>query len=156
MLKAMQSILLKEKDERDALRAEREWEKPEDIKARLAKAKADRKAEALERSRLRQIERKKEEEAAAEKTLEETKIQQAKVQAQVDVADSIRRDLVGSGDRSERIRTYNFPQGRMTDHRINLTLYKLDSIMEGDLDEILDALLREHQADLMASIGGEM
>ena len=82
------------------------------------------------------------------------KIQQAKVQAQVDVADSIRRDLVGSGDRSERIRTYNFPQGRMTDHRINLTLYKLDSIMEGDLDELLDALLREHQADLMASIGG--
>ena len=84
-----------------------------------------------------------------------SKIQQAKVQAQVDVADSIRRDLVGSGDRSERIRTYNFPQGRMTDHRINLTLYKLDSIMEGDLNEILDALLREHQADLMASIGGE-
>ncbi|WP_169391722.1 MULTISPECIES: peptide chain release factor 1 [Psychrobacter] len=84
-----------------------------------------------------------------------SKIQQAKVQAQVDVADSIRRDLVGSGDRSERIRTYNFPQGRMTDHRINLTLYKLDSIMEGDLDELLDALLREHQADLMASIGGE-
>ena len=83
-----------------------------------------------------------------------SKIQQVKVQAQVDVADSIRRDLVGSGDRSERIRTYNFPQGRMTDHRINLTLYKLDSIMEGDLDEILDALLREHQADLMASIGG--
>ncbi|MGP9493085.1 peptide chain release factor 1 [Psychrobacter sp. AOP7-B1-24] len=83
-----------------------------------------------------------------------SKIQQAKVQAQVDVADSIRRDLVGSGDRSERIRTYNFPQGRMTDHRINLTLYKLDSIMEGDLDETLDALLREHQADLMASIGG--
>ena len=83
-----------------------------------------------------------------------SKIQQAKVHAQVDVADSIRRDLVGSGDRSERIRTYNFPQGRMTDHRINLTLYKLDSIMEGDLDEILDALLREHQADLMASIGG--
>ncbi|KAA0915855.1 peptide chain release factor 1 [Psychrobacter sp. ANT_WB68] len=83
-----------------------------------------------------------------------SKIQQAKVQAQVDVADSIRRDLVGSGDRSERIRTYNFPQGRMTDHRINLTLYKLDAIMEGDLDEILDALLREHQADLMASIGG--
>ncbi|MEJ6069728.1 peptide chain release factor 1, partial [Psychrobacter sp. 16-Bac2893] len=74
--------------------------------------------------------------------------------AQVDAADTIRRDLVGSGDRSERIRTYNFPQGRMTDHRINLTLYKLDSIMEGDLDEILDALLREHQADLMASIGG--
>lgn len=84
-----------------------------------------------------------------------SRIQQVKVQAQVDVADSMRRDLIGSGDRSERIRTYNFPQGRMTDHRINLTLYKLDSIMEGDLDEILDSLLREHQADLMASIGGE-
>ncbi|MCG3808027.1 MULTISPECIES: peptide chain release factor 1 [Psychrobacter] len=83
-----------------------------------------------------------------------SKIQQVKVQAQVDAADTIRRDLVGSGDRSERIRTYNFPQGRMTDHRINLTLYKLDAIMEGDLDEVLDALLREHQADLMASIGG--
>ncbi|CAN6960548.1 peptide chain release factor 1 [Psychrobacter okhotskensis] len=84
-----------------------------------------------------------------------SKIQQVKVQAQVDAADTIRRDLVGSGDRSERIRTYNFPQGRMTDHRINLTLYKLDAIMEGDLDEILDALLREHQADLMASIGAD-
>ncbi|WP_201618318.1 peptide chain release factor 1 [Psychrobacter urativorans] len=83
-----------------------------------------------------------------------SKIQQVKVQAQVDAADTIRRDLVGSGDRSERIRTYNFPQGRMTDHRINLTLYKLDAIMEGDMDELLDSLLREHQADLMASIGG--
>ncbi|PIE48048.1 MAG: peptide chain release factor 1 [Gammaproteobacteria bacterium] len=83
-----------------------------------------------------------------------SRIQQAKVQQQVDAANSMRRDLVGSGDRSDRIRTYNFPQGRMTDHRINLTLYKLDSIMEGDLTELLDALLREHQADLMASIGG--
>lgn len=84
-----------------------------------------------------------------------SRIQQAKVQQQVDAANSMRRDLVGSGDRSDRIRTYNFPQGRMTDHRINLTLYKLDSIMEGDLTELLDALLREHQADLMATIGGE-
>ncbi|WP_201554360.1 peptide chain release factor 1 [Psychrobacter sp. 72-O-c] len=84
-----------------------------------------------------------------------SRIQQVKVQAQVDAADTIRRDLVGSGDRSERIRTYNFPQGRMTDHRINLTLYKLDAILEGDMDELLDSLLREHQADLMASIGGE-
>ncbi|MBP2280922.1 peptide chain release factor 1 [Psychrobacter sp. PL15] len=83
-----------------------------------------------------------------------SRIQQVKVQAQVDAADTIRRDLVGSGDRSERIRTYNFPQGRMTDHRINLTLYKLDAILEGDMDELLDSLLREHQADLMASIGG--
>ncbi len=52
----------------------------------------------------------------------------------------MRRDLVGSGDRSERIRTYNYPQGRMTDHRINLTLYKLDAVMEGDLTELLDSL----------------
>ena len=52
-----------------------------------------------------------------------------------------RRSQVGSGDRSERIRTYNFPQSRLTDHRINLTLYKLDAIMDGDLDEVLDALV---------------
>ncbi|MDO4700826.1 MAG: peptide chain release factor 1 [Moraxella sp.] len=83
------------------------------------------------------------------------KIAQAKVQAQVDASSEMRRNLVGSGDRSERIRTYSYPQGRMTDHRINLTLYKLDAIMEGDLGELLDSLLREHQADLMASVGGE-
>ena len=82
-------------------------------------------------------------------------IQQANVQAQLDATSDMRRNLVGSGDRSERIRTYNFPQGRMTDHRINLTLYKLDAIMEGDLDELLEALLREHQADLMASVESE-
>ena len=58
-----------------------------------------------------------------------------------------RKSLVGSGDRSERIRTYNFPQGRLTDHRINLTLYKLDDIIEGNLDEVLDALQSEHQAE---------
>ena len=63
-----------------------------------------------------------------------------------------RRDLIGSGDRSERIRTYNFPQGRVTDHRINLTLHKLDFVMDGDLDEILDALSREHQAELLAQV----
>jgi len=62
-----------------------------------------------------------------------------------------RKLQVGSGDRSERIRTYNFPQGRMTDHRINLTLYKLDSIMDGDLDELLDALQREYQAEELAA-----
>lgn len=84
-----------------------------------------------------------------------SKIQQAKVQKQIDASSDMRRNLVGSGDRSERIRTYNFPQGRMTDHRINLTLYKLDAIMQGDLDELLDSLLREHQADLMASVSGE-
>jgi peptide chain release factor 1 len=60
---------------------------------------------------------------------------------------------VGSGDRSERIRTYNFPQGRMTDHRINLTLYRLDSVMQGDLDEIIDALTADAQARLMAEMG---
>ena len=60
---------------------------------------------------------------------------------------------VGSGDRSERIRTYNFPQGRMTDHRINLTLYRLDAIMAGDLDEIIDALTADAQARLMADMG---
>src|SRR5690606_21708865 len=64
-----------------------------------------------------------------------------------------RKSLVGSGDRSERIRTYNFPQGRVTDHRINLTLYKLGAIMEGDLAELLDALQTEHQAELLAALG---
>jgi len=62
-----------------------------------------------------------------------------------------RRLQVGSGDRSERIRTYNFPQGRVTDHRINLTLYKLDKIMDGQLDELLDALQQEYQAELLAA-----
>jgi peptide chain release factor 1 len=57
---------------------------------------------------------------------------------------------VGSGDRSERIRTYNFPQGRVTDHRINLTLYRLPQIMDGDLDELIDALQQEYQAELLA------
>ena len=63
-----------------------------------------------------------------------------------------RRTLVGSGDRSERIRTYNFPQGRVTDHRINLTLYKLEQVMQGDLDQIIEPLIQEHQADLFASM----
>lgn len=61
-----------------------------------------------------------------------------------------RRLQVGSGDRSERIRTYNFPQGRVTDHRINLTLYKLDRVMEGEMDEIVDALIADHQSKLLA------
>ncbi|TEA79213.1 peptide chain release factor 1 [Allopusillimonas ginsengisoli] len=64
-----------------------------------------------------------------------------------------RKSLVGSGDRSERIRTYNYPQGRVTDHRINLTLYKLGYIMEGDLDELTGALLAEHQAAQLAALG---
>ncbi len=66
-----------------------------------------------------------------------------------------RKSLIGSGDRSERIRTYNFPQGRMTDHRINLTLYKLDFIMDGDLEDLTNALVAEHQAELLAALGDE-
>lgn len=66
-----------------------------------------------------------------------------------------RRTLVGSGDRSERIRTYNFPQTRLTDHRINLTLYKLPEIIQGALDQVIDPLLREYQADQLASLGEE-
>jgi peptide chain release factor 1 len=66
---------------------------------------------------------------------------------------SQRKSLIGSGDRSERIRTYNFPQGRVTDHRINLTLYKIDQIMDGDLSELTAALTAEHQAELLAALG---
>jgi peptide chain release factor 1 len=63
-----------------------------------------------------------------------------------------RKSLIGSGDRSERIRTYNFPQGRVTDHRINLTLYKLEQILAGQLDELIDPLVAAHQADLLAAM----
>ncbi|HET7261791.1 MAG TPA: peptide chain release factor 1 [Casimicrobiaceae bacterium] len=66
-----------------------------------------------------------------------------------------RKSLIGSGDRSERIRTYNFPQGRVTDHRINLTLYRIDAIMDGDLDELIDALAQQFQAEQLAALGGE-
>jgi len=73
---------------------------------------------------------------------------------QQEVAEN-RRNLVGSGDRSERIRTYNFPQGRVTDHRINLTLYKLEEILTGDLDQLVEPLGAEHQADLLAALAVE-
>ena len=64
-----------------------------------------------------------------------------------------RKEQVGRGDRSERIRTYNFPQGRVTDHRINLTLYKLDKMMSGEVvDEVVDALIADHQASLLADL----
>ena len=63
-----------------------------------------------------------------------------------------RRGQIGSGDRSERIRTYNFPQGRVTDHRINLTLYKMDAIMDGDIGELTDALRAEQQAEQLAAL----
>ncbi|MBO9652454.1 MAG: peptide chain release factor 1, partial [Variovorax sp.] len=65
---------------------------------------------------------------------------------------ALRKGLVGSGDRSDRIRTYNFPQGRLTDHRINLTLYKLLTIMEGDLGEVLDALQAAREAEQLAEL----
>ncbi|MBF5003607.1 peptide chain release factor 1 [Diaphorobacter caeni] len=65
---------------------------------------------------------------------------------------ALRKGLIGSGDRSDRIRTYNFPQGRLTDHRINLTLYKLLAIMEGDMDEVLDALAHAREAELLAEL----
>ena len=83
------------------------------------------------RSRLYELERERQEAATAEE----------------------RRGQVGSGDRSERIRTYNFPQGRVTDHRIGLTLYKIDAILDGDLDEIIDALVTADQAEKLK--GGE-
>ena len=70
-----------------------------------------------------------------------------------DERSAARKSQVGSGDRSERIRTYNFPQGRMTDHRINLTLYKLDQVMQGDLNEVIDALVADDQARLLAEMG---
>ena len=76
----------------------------------------------------------------------------AQAEQQQEQADE-RRLLVGSGDRSERIRTYNYPQGRVTDHRINLTLYKLEEVTQGGLDEIIQPLINEHQADLLAALG---
>jgi len=68
---------------------------------------------------------------------------------------STRKSLIGSGDRSQRIRTYNFPQGRVTDHRINLTLYKIERIMDGELDELISALTTEHQAELLTALAEE-
>lgn len=76
----------------------------------------------------------------------------AKVSAQQAEQAEQRKSLVGSGDRSERIRTYNFPQGRVTDHRINLTLYKLDEILEGNLDQVIQPLINEYQADQLAAL----
>ncbi|KAF4516487.1 hypothetical protein B566_EDAN003234 [Ephemera danica] len=80
------------------------------------------------------------------------RIKDAQVRAQQSHIASTRKRLIGSGDRSERIRTYNYPQGRITDHRINLTLYKIGAIMDGDMDEMLGVLATEHQADLLAEL----
>ena len=70
-----------------------------------------------------------------------SRLLEAKRQEQQDAVAEERRSQVGTGDRSERIRTYNYPQGRLTDHRIGLTLYRLDSVLDGDIDEIIDALI---------------
>ncbi len=80
------------------------------------------------------------------------RIKDAQVHAQNAETAATRKSLVGSGDRSERIRTYNFPQGRVTDHRINLTLYKMDAIMDGDISELTGALMAEHQAEQLAAM----
>jgi peptide chain release factor 1 len=76
-------------------------------------------------------------------------------QAQHQETSDARRKLVGSGDRSEKIRTYNYPQGRVTDHRIKLTLYNLAEIMSGDLGSVVQPLINEYQADQLASLAGE-
>ena len=81
------------------------------------------------------------------------RIRDTQIREQQSKLASDRRSLIGSGDRSERIRTYNYPQGRITDHRINLTLYQLPQIMEGALGPVVDALAQEYNADLIAELG---
>jgi peptide chain release factor 1 len=83
-----------------------------------------------------------------------TRLRDAQTQAAQAEQAAARKSLVGSGDRSERIRTYNYPQGRVTDHRINLTLYKLEEIMQGDLNPVVQPLIQEHQANLLAEMAG--
>lgn len=92
---------------------------------------------------------------AAAMSMLKSKLLQAEIDKQQKEQSDTRKSLVGSGDRSERIRTYNYPQGRVTDHRINLTLYKLDEFMEGSLDSIIQPLILEHQADLLATMSDE-
>ncbi|MEY8701851.1 peptide chain release factor 1 [Francisella philomiragia] len=92
---------------------------------------------------------------AAAMSMLKSKLLQAEIDKQQKEQSDTRKSLVGSGDRSERIRTYNYPQGRVTDHRINLTLYKLDEVMEGSLDSIIQPLILEHQADLLATMSDE-
>ncbi|MFA9441848.1 peptide chain release factor 1 [Uliginosibacterium sp. sgz301328] len=83
------------------------------------------------------------------------RLKDAQLREQQQKEAATRKSLVGSGDRSERIRTYNFPQGRITDHRINLTLYKLDAAMDGDIGELIDGLITEHQTELLAQLTEE-
>jgi peptide chain release factor 1 len=84
------------------------------------------------------------------------RIKDAQVREQNAKTAATRKNLVGSGDRSERIRTYNFPQGRVTDHRINLTLYKMDAIMDGDIGELTGALMAEFQAEQLAAMAEDV
>jgi len=84
-----------------------------------------------------------------------SRLLEAKISEQKKEEAQNRRNLVGSGDRSQRIRTYNFPQGRVTDHRINLTLYKLDEVLGGDLEPVIEPLVAEHQADELAALGSD-
>ena len=84
-----------------------------------------------------------------------TKLYDLELQKKQDAESELRRSQIGTGDRSEKIRTYNFPQGRVTDHRINLTLYKLDKIMNGDIQEILDACIAADQAKKLANMDEE-
>ncbi|MBT8064626.1 MAG: PCRF domain-containing protein, partial [Gammaproteobacteria bacterium] len=91
--------------------------------------------------------------ARAMSLLQARLLEQEQLRQESEIAES-RRLQVGSGDRSQRIRTYNYPQGRVTDHRVNLTLYKLDDILAGQLDLVVDPLLQEHQAVLLAEVGG--
>ncbi|TDR29015.1 peptide chain release factor 1 [Hydromonas duriensis] len=84
-----------------------------------------------------------------------TRIRDAQIREQNAEQAATRKSLVGSGDRSERIRTYNYPQGRITDHRVNLTWYKMDAMLEGDLDEMLNALAAEYQAEQLAAMADE-
>ncbi len=86
-------------------------------------------------------------------SLLQARLYDAEKQKQIDEQAAERKSLVGGGDRSERIRTYNFPQGRLTDHRINLTLYKLDEIIQGSLGQVVDPLMHEYQAEQLAALG---
>jgi peptide chain release factor 1 len=84
-----------------------------------------------------------------------SRLKQAELDKQQAAQASTRKSLVGSGDRSERIRTYNFPQGRLTDHRINLTIYRLNEVMAGDLDQVIQPLRNEYQAEQLGALSGE-
>jgi peptide chain release factor 1 len=81
------------------------------------------------------------------------RIRDKQTQEQQSKQAATRKSLIGTGDRSGRIRTYNFPQGRITDHRINLTLYKIEQVMDGELNELCSALISEHQAEQLAAMG---